>query len=170
MQNQNPVYRILDANFNRLREALRVVEEYFRFVAENEAACVSLKRMRHDLSGMEQAAGQDALIKNRDTENDCLASESRPEEMLRADAASVLRANFKRAQEACRVIEEYAKTAGKNGLEISRAAKEMRFSLYAMEKAETKSNNNNNMEGTRPNAADYGGHPAPYGGQPYPTL
>jgi len=34
------------------------------------------------------------------------------------------------------------------------------------------------MEGPRPNAADYGGHkvykygghPAPYGGQPYPTL
>jgi len=26
------------------------------------------------------------------------------------------------------------------------------------------------MEGTRPNADDYGGHPAPYGGQPYPTL
>ena len=27
-----------------------------------------------------------------------------------------------------------------------------------------------NMEGTRPNAYDYGGHPTPYGGQPYPTL
>jgi hypothetical protein len=26
------------------------------------------------------------------------------------------------------------------------------------------------MEGTRSNAYDYGGHPAPYGGQPYPTL
>ena len=25
------------------------------------------------------------------------------------------------------------------------------------------------MEGTRPNAYDFGGHPAPYGGQPYPT-
>ena len=26
------------------------------------------------------------------------------------------------------------------------------------------------LEGTRPNVYDYGGHPAPYGGQPYPTL
>jgi len=25
---------------------------------------------------------------------------------------------------------------------------------------------NNNIEGTRPNAADYGGHPAPYGASP----
>jgi len=26
------------------------------------------------------------------------------------------------------------------------------------------------MEGTPPKACDYGGHPAPFGGQPYPTL
>jgi thiamine-phosphate pyrophosphorylase len=135
MQNQNQLYRILDANFNRLREALRVVEEFFRFVAEDESACVELKRMRHALTGMEAAVGQGALLENRDTANDCLASESRPEEMDRANAAGVLNANFKRAQEACRVIEEYAKAVGTEGAgQASRSAKETRFLLYDMQK------------------------------------
>ena len=138
---QNQIYRILDANFNRLREALRVVEEYFRFIAEDEGACVALKRMRHALTGMEKAVGQDALLENRDTERDCLASESRPEEMDRANAGDVLNANFKRAQEACRVIEEYAKAAGTDGgAEASRTAKEIRFLLYETQKTERNQN------------------------------
>jgi thiamine-phosphate pyrophosphorylase len=131
-QNQNPIYRILDANFNRLREALRVVEEYFRFAAENEDTCVSLKKMRHLLVDMETAIGQDKLLKNRDTSSDCFASESRPEEMNRNDVNDVLNANCKRAQEACRVIEEYSKTISGD---VSRKAKEIRFSLYDLQKA-----------------------------------
>jgi len=135
-QSQNPIYRILDANFNRLREALRVIEEFFRFIDEDERACVALKGMRHALTGMEASVGQDALIGSRDTESDCLASESRPEEMARANTEDVLRANFKRAQEACRVIEEYAKAVGAE--QVSRGAKGMRFDLYAMQKVKKK--------------------------------
>jgi len=127
------VYRILDANFNRLREALRVIEEYFRFIAENEGACVSLKQMRHALTEMEKAVGQDALLAGRDTENDCFASESRPEEMNRAVAGDVLNANFKRAQEASRVIEEYAKIGGAG--RASEEAKRIRFALYSLQKS-----------------------------------
>jgi thiamine-phosphate pyrophosphorylase len=127
-----PVYRILDANFNRLREALLVVEEYFRFITENEDACVSLKRMRHLLVGMEKAVGPDALLAGRDTESDCFASVSRPEEMNRSNPADILSANFKRAQEACRVIEEYSKLCG--APQVSQNAKEIRFSLYALQK------------------------------------
>jgi len=129
------IFRILDANFNRLREALRVIEEYYRFIREDEEICVKLKAIRHSLSDMEKTAGQTSLLESRDTESDCFASESRPEEMGRADAETVLRANFKRAQEACRVIEEYSKLSAET---VSRQAKEARFSLYAMEKAALK--------------------------------
>jgi thiamine-phosphate pyrophosphorylase len=90
--------------------------------------------MRHSLSDMERAVGEKSLLDGRDTGSDCFASTSRPEEMDRANAESVLRANFKRAQEACRVIEEYAKPAAETEA-VSRGAKEIRFSLYAMEKA-----------------------------------
>jgi len=127
------IYRILDANFNRLREALRVVEEYFRFIVENENACLALKRMRHQLADMEKATGQDTLLRERDTAGDCFASESRPEEMDRSNAQDVLTANFKRAQEACRVIEEYSKAAGAE--QVSKTAKEIRFALYALQKS-----------------------------------
>jgi len=127
------VYRILDANFNRLREALRVIEEHFRFIDENEAACVSLKQMRHLLTEMEKNVGQNALLSGRNTESDCLASKSRPEEMNRVNAGDVLTSNFKRAQEASRVIEEYSKIcdAGKAGEE----AKKIRFELYSLQKS-----------------------------------
>ena len=127
------IFRILDANFNRLREALRVVEEYYRFIREDEEICVKLKAMRHSLADMEKTVGQTSLLDSRDTESDCFASTSRPEEMGRADAETILRANFKRAQEACRVIEEYAKLSAETE-PVSRCAKETRFSLYAMEK------------------------------------
>jgi thiamine-phosphate pyrophosphorylase len=132
---QNQIYRILDANFNRLREALRVIEEYFRFVAEDESASVSLKQMRHLLTGMEAAVGPSKLLAGRDTASDCFASESRPEEMVRNGLNDILSANYKRAQEACRVIEEYSKAVA---ADASRGAKEIRFSLYALQKASSR--------------------------------
>ncbi|MDR0331599.1 MAG: hypothetical protein LBH93_07825 [Chitinispirillales bacterium] len=134
MRDQNQIYRILDANFNRLREGLRVIEEHFRFIASDEKACVDIKRMRHEVAGMENAFGAEPLLKGRDTGADCFASASRPEEMERGGAGDVLRANFKRAQEACRVIEEYAKACGEAGAKASREAKAMRFLLYDLQK------------------------------------
>ena len=129
----DPVYRILDANFNRLREGLRVIEEYFRFITQNEEAAVSLKQMRHQLADMEKSVSPaGALLANRDTEADCFASATRPEEMNRGSVGDVLQANFKRAQEACRVIEEYAKPV--KAETASQKAKEIRFSLYALQK------------------------------------
>jgi len=136
-KDRQQIFRILDANFNRLREALRVVEEYYRFIREDEDACVKLKAMRHSLADMEKSVGQASLLDGRDTGSDCFASASRPEEMDRANAESILRANFKRAQEACRVIEEYSKLFAETET-ASRQAKETRFSLYAMEKAALK--------------------------------
>jgi thiamine-phosphate pyrophosphorylase len=137
--NRKPILRVLDANFNRLREALRAVEEYYRFAVEDEDACVALKGMRHSAAGMENAVGQDALLEGRDTGGDCFAAVVRSEEADRADIVGVLRANFKRAQEACRVIEEYAKALdGAAGADVSRRAKEMRFALYEMEKTKLK--------------------------------
>ena len=44
------VTRIIDANFNRARETLRVMEDYARFVMDDPAGCEAVKRCRHDLS------------------------------------------------------------------------------------------------------------------------
>jgi thiamine-phosphate pyrophosphorylase len=88
--------------------------------------------LRHALAGIENVLGRSELLANRDTEGDCFANRNRSEELDRSGPDSLLAANFKRGQEACRVIEEYAKVAG--GAELSEKAKRVRFALYAFEK------------------------------------
>ena len=129
------VYRVLDANLNRLREALRVIEEYYRFIDDRPEACAGLKALRHGLIEIETIAGRGELLANRDSENDCFAGENRPEELDRSDLDALLAANFKRAQEASRVIEEYAKMIiPPGGAGLSETAKKVRFALYTSEK------------------------------------
>jgi thiamine-phosphate pyrophosphorylase len=129
---QKNVFRVIDANLNRLREALRVIEEYFRFIAPQEQAAARLKLLRHDLEELERGFGRERLLNGRDTETDMFANVNRPEEMGRSTAASVAAASFKRAQEAARVIEEYSKVT--DTAHISEQAKAIRFALYAVEK------------------------------------
>jgi thiamine-phosphate pyrophosphorylase len=136
LSKKQQIYRVLDANFNRLREALRVIEEYYRFIDERPAVCRRLKKLRHTLVDMEGALGRSELLDNRDTAGDCFAEVNRPEELERPRGLSaLLAANFKRGQEACRVIEEYAKVTGGAGVHpLSEKAKTARFALYAFEK------------------------------------
>jgi hypothetical protein len=125
------VLRIIDANLNRLREALRVIEEYFRFIAGNEALSISLKGLRHSLEVLEKGFEPLELVASRDVASDPFANENRKEEMGRVDAKDVLVASFKRSQEAARVIEEYAKICCSAA--FSGKAKTLRFSLYSLE-------------------------------------
>ena len=127
----NSIYRVLDANCNRLREALRIIEEYFRFIINREDASIELKQLRHHLVEVEQSLGADTLLRHRDTDSDCFSDGNRPEEMSRKTVTDLLRANFKRAQEAARVIEEFTKLTPAPG--SSEIAKRIRFSLYQME-------------------------------------
>jgi thiamine-phosphate pyrophosphorylase len=127
------IYRVLDANLNRLREALRVIEEYFRFMDGREDVCITLKKMRHSLVGVEGELGNERLLGQRDTPTDCFAETTRPEELARAGGVdALLCANFKRGQEALRVIEEYSKLV--SAPSVPETAKRLRFTLYNLEK------------------------------------
>jgi hypothetical protein len=126
------IFRVLDANLNRLREALRVIEEYYRFIDERPAVCRGLKRLRHLLVAIERRLGRRELLANRDTAHDCFAGRNRPEELDRTGLDELLAANFKRGQEACRVLEEYAKVIA--AAPLSEMAKAARFALYTFEK------------------------------------
>lgn len=126
------IYRVLDANLNRLREALRVIEEYYRFFQNDAQTAVVLKELRHKLEKIENGFGREILLKYRDTVNDCFADKNRPEELHRKSEADILIASFKRAQEAARVIEEYTKIT--EHPEFSEIAKTIRFSVYNVEK------------------------------------
>jgi thiamine-phosphate pyrophosphorylase len=106
----NPtVLRIVDANLNRAREALRVVEDYARFVLDDGNLCGKLKDLRHELAAA-TAAWADRAMLMRDTPGDVGTANSTPAEFERPGLAAVVTAAGKRLGEALRTIEEYLKT------------------------------------------------------------
>jgi len=124
------IYRILDANFNRASEGLRVVEEIARFVLGNASLVRSLKETRHSLG---QAAKDipSSLLEFRESEKDVGASLTTVSEDKRENIYSIALANFRRAQEAVRVLEEFGKLVdGKQASNFKR----LRFRLYGLEK------------------------------------
>ncbi len=131
-KDRSGIFRILDANCNRLREALRVVEEYFRFVVEDSETSMILKTARHGLQEILTALGENELVAARETESDPFAVEVSAVELERSDLASAVCANLRRAQEAARVIEEYAKLIP-CGAAVEKA-KLIRFTVYDAEK------------------------------------
>src|SRR5215510_5818105 len=108
------VLRILDANANRAREALRVMEEAARFILDDAELCALIKGIRHELAaalaGVPGLPG--GLEANRDTPGDVGTAIKGASEMRRDSVAGVAIAAGKRLSEALRAIEEYAKTLG----------------------------------------------------------
>ena len=106
----NPqVLRILDASANRAREALRVIEDYARFVLNDDQISGTLKQLRHDFTAAIAGFSFDAIV-HRDTPGDVGVSIKTETELQRQDIAHVVTAAGKRLGEALRTIEEYAKT------------------------------------------------------------
>jgi thiamine-phosphate pyrophosphorylase len=102
------VLRILDANANRAREALRVMEEAARFVLNDGELSEAIKQLRHDLAaGLAPVSG---LAAARDTPGDVGTRIAIPTEGRRASVIEVVTAAGKRLSEALRVMEEYGKT------------------------------------------------------------
>ena len=103
-----PLLRLLDANANRAREALRVMEDYARFVLDDDALCGELKHVRHELTDATRDLLPDAIL-HRDTPGDVGRGIKTDAEARRADLADVVTAAGKRAGEAMRAIEESLK-------------------------------------------------------------
>ncbi|HYO09762.1 MAG TPA: thiamine phosphate synthase [Tepidisphaeraceae bacterium] len=124
-----PALRILDANANRAREALRVIEDYARFALDDDALCGSLKQVRHDLATATATLLGDAIL-HRDTPGDVGTAIKTPAEREREDVAHVVVAAGKRLGEALRTIEEYLKA-----LDPARAGRveDIRYRFYDLE-------------------------------------
>ncbi len=119
--------RLLDANLNRLREGIRVVEDIFRYIYNDKQTSIKLKELRH-LSRIENYNG---LLDSRDIKNDVLKASTNSEQ-TREDLQAILISNFKRAQESSRVLEEFGKLMS---TEVSENFKHIRYELYDLEKA-----------------------------------
>lgn len=131
--------RILDANLNRLREGIRVIEDILRYGFDEKALALELKNLRHSCKLQNSPlANLQSLLDSRDSQNDVLKT-SIKQEQNREDLKSVVVANFKRAQESARVLEEILKLQGANegeseGENESENFKTIRYSLYTLEK------------------------------------
>jgi thiamine-phosphate pyrophosphorylase len=127
-----PAWRILDASANRAREGLRVVEDYVRFVRNDQALTASVKQLRHDLSATLALLPSKSLMASRDTPGDVGTEVSTPSEQHRSDLGAVAKAALKRTQEALRSLEEYSKL-------LDRAAsarfEQLRYRCYTLESA-----------------------------------
>lgn len=122
--------RILDAEFNRAREGLRVLEEHARFVLDDSALTQRLKALRHDLVALEpRLAGRPAL-EWRDTRHDVGTTASVPTEIHRGTPVDVAAAAARRLGESLRCIEEYGKLIDAGAAE---AVEALRYRLYIIE-------------------------------------
>ena len=126
--------RLIDANLNRLREGIRVVEDIFRYVYNDKQTAIKLKELRH-LSRLENYI---ELLETRDVKNDVLRASIKSEQN-RTDLYSILIANFKRAQESSRVLEEFSKLIS---IKDSENFKYIRYELYNLEIVLTKITSN----------------------------
>lgn len=125
------ICRILDANFNRAREALRVAEDCGRFAMNDPAITAMAKCMRSDLQDVLKDMPVDEMLASRDTPGDIGTEISSPTEPVRdGGMADVVTAACKRLTEALRTIEEYSKfVAPGQTVGIER----MRYNAYTLE-------------------------------------
>jgi len=119
------VLRLLDANLNRAREGLRVLEDISRFVLNDRPLTAELRQLRLQL--VVGTPGEVGLLSARDVEGDVGAGRPGGE---RVGLPSLVLANAKRAQEALRVLEEGASLEGWDPSPFQKA----RLTLYDLEK------------------------------------
>lgn len=126
--------RILDANLNRAREALRVIEEHYRFTRDERSPAALLKQTRHDLQSLrqriEQQVGPDQLLAARRTESDVGRDTKTSAEQSRDSNADVAKAAWGRLQEASRVVSEYGKLLAPA---VAEQAEQLRYGAYELE-------------------------------------
>ena len=126
MKIDEKLLRVIDANINRYKEGLRVVEDICRYIFNNKKISSQLKTLRH----ISIPITSKELLSKRDSLNDVLKV-STNDEKQRKDLDSLLTANIKRAQESARVLEEVFKLID---IQTSELFKTYRYSLYEIEK------------------------------------
>jgi thiamine-phosphate pyrophosphorylase len=126
LSTQPAIYRILDANLDRAREGLRIIEEWCRFGMNSAKYANECKELRQELAKWHDSQ----LRKSRDTPGDPGTDLSHPQEETRSSLEALLQANFCRVQEALRVLEEYGKLYRPD---MGSAFKQLRYRVYTLE-------------------------------------
>lgn len=123
--------RIVDANLNRARESLRVLDDYARFLLNDAFLTGQFKRLRHRLAEATATLPAHLLLGSRDTRRDVGTSLSAAGEYTRTSTAKVAAINLKRLQESLRSLEEFGKVLS---APFAVAVEAIRYEAYTLEK------------------------------------
>ena len=122
----NRIAQLIDANLDRAREGLRVMEDWCRFGLKRSDFSIQIKGWRQ-LLGVHH---HNIYRKARLTSNDPAMGVSHPLQKVRATPEAVFIANSSRVQEALRVIEEFTRITDPTLCEI---ATKIRYETYEIE-------------------------------------
>lgn len=126
------VGRIIDANINRLKEGLRVLEETARFILNSKPLTYECKKIRHAIdAAIRRIAQKKSLLKERDSINDVGRRLHLKTELTRKGWQDIFSANIARVKESTRVLEEFSKLLDTGAaLQFKRT----RYRIYEFEK------------------------------------
>ena len=120
------IYQIIDANLDRAREGLRVLEDWARFGLGKEKYVERIKNFR-------QILGKNHLEvykKSRNHNEDKCKGLTHQEQKNRKTSEQIISSNSGRVQEALRVIEEFSRL---HNNELAKIASEIRYEIYTIE-------------------------------------
>ncbi len=120
------IYQIIDANLDRAREGLRVLEDWARFGLGKEKYVEKIKNFR-------QILGKNHLEIYKQSRNhieDKCKGLTHQEQINRKKPEQIISSNSGRVQEALRVIEEFSR---RYNYELSKIASEIRYEIYTLE-------------------------------------
>jgi hypothetical protein len=124
--------RLIDANFNRVKEGLRVCEDIFRFIYDDRRLTEAFKRLRHDCSKLvlEFPVSYRKLVESRASNRD-VGKNGTIQDRANPKWPDIVTSNIKRAEEGLRVLEEASKVIQ---FPKGRKFESIRFKLYELEK------------------------------------
>ncbi len=127
VQISNPsVAQLIDANLDRAREGLRVIEDWCRFGLNQKELVVTLKDWRQQLGNHHHAIYKNARATSRDQG----IGLSHPAQENRTSTEQIIAANCSRVQEALRVLEEFTRNTDPA---LASNASKIRYGLYELE-------------------------------------
>ena len=124
-------YRIIDVNFNRSKEGLRVCEEISRFHLNDVHLTKKISTLRHQLTKVMKSSKLELyfLFQQRDSTHD--VGKKFCCEPKRKSFKDIFMCNAQRTKEAFRVLEEFMKMFDSSA---SKKIQKIRFDFYAIEK------------------------------------
>jgi len=128
---ERAVYRIIDANFNRAREAIRMIEEFCRFALNSVQLTERAKQIRHELSTAIGKLDSSRLISSRDTLGDVGIGRKVENQLVRDDLIDCFTAGCKRLTEALRALAEMTQTLDRS---VAETLEKLRYTAYTLEK------------------------------------